>query len=742
MIDILSELTPSQRDAVTTVEGPLLVVAGAGSGKTRVITRRVAYLASMGVPPWKILAITFTNKAADEMRGRIEQMMDIHGSWIMTFHSLCARMLRQFNELLGFQHPFTIYDETDSIHAVKAALRELHMTDSKIKPKSFRSIISSYKNQMVTPLELEGHAKNPKEFEAAKVYKAYASILQTNNALDFDDLLLRTAQLFESNEQFRTYWQNKFQFILIDEYQDTNRPQYIIARQIAAVHKNICATGDPDQSIYGWRGADINNILDFQKDYPDAKVVKLEENFRSTKKILAAAAGVIKQNRERIAHELYTNNEDGDRVKVVGSMSDINEGDAIVDEIRECASAGHKPGEMAIFYRTHAQSRVIEDSLRDAGIPYQILDAVEFYNRKEIKDVIAYLRTIENPADGVSLLRIINEPRRGIGERSMEEVIAYAAQNGISPGEAIHRVDDIPSIKPGTAAKIKAFAEMMERLRALPRRPVAELVKAVIEATLFIQTLQKSGTEEDIARAQNVGELVNAAASFDNDYPESALQQFLERVSLISDTDKIQGGDGAVLMMTLHSAKGLEFNCVYIAGVQEGLLPHENSYGSRHQTEEERRLFYVGITRAKKRLHLHWSMERMTFGQIVMGAPSRFLSEIPESAKETAGLAGHRYTSEAFAPAFVPPQRYERPEKPERPKLPAEEGERVIEYDSDVVQYGESELRPRMKVRHPRFGAGVIVEISGSGASATAIVNFGGKRRHLMLQYANLTPID
>jgi DNA helicase-2/ATP-dependent DNA helicase PcrA len=714
MSDLLDSLTDAQREAVTHTDGPLLVVAGAGSGKTRVITRRVAYLMARDVPPYRILAITFTNKAADEMKHRVEALSGTSGAWISTFHSMCARMLRQFQDLLGFSHPFSIYDRADSLACVKAAMQELGLAGSGQRPTSFLSAISRAKNVMRGPDDLEAGARHHRDEEAARVYRAYERLCRANNALDFDDLLLQTARLLQDHADFRSYWQGRFHHVLIDEYQDTNRPQYVIAHALTAAHRNLCATGDPDQSIYAWRGADINNILDFQNDYPDVRTVKLEENFRSTELILRAASGVIQNNRERIPRGLWTRQEGGEPLAVVESRTDIDEADAIVAGIRELREAGFAFGDMAVFYRTHAQSRVIEDSLRDAGVPYLILDAVEFYNRKEIKDVVAYLKVLVNPADAVSLLRVINEPRRGIGKRTVERLTAFAASHGISVAEAAAAADDVPGLGPRTANAVREFAALVARLRDLPRSPVAELLRAVLAETGYLTALKTSEADEDRPRAENVSELVNAAAEFDLDYPDAGLEEFLERVTLVSDSDTMTGEGGQVMLMTLHSAKGLEFRAVFIAGVQEGLLPHMNALGSRSRVEEERRLCYVGMTRAKERLALHWASEHFTYGKRGYAVASQFLAEIPEDARTRGGA-----------------------EAAQRPARKSE-GERVIEYDEDVVEYGSGELSEGDRVRHPKFGIGRVVEVFGTGDRTTAVVDFRGRRRHLMLRFVHL----
>jgi len=728
-MDILEGLTESQRLAVTHGEGPLLVVAGAGSGKTRVITRRVAHLAATGVPPYRILAITFTNKAADEMKKRVADLSGAHGAWISTFHSMCARMLRQFSDLLGFSHPFTIYDRADSLACVKSVLTELGLTGGGVSPQSFLSAISRAKNQMLTPDECAAQARGPREAAVARVYRLYEQTCRANNALDFDDLLLRTAQLLSADESFRTYWQTRFSHVLIDEYQDTNRPQYMIARLLCSRHRNICATGDPDQSIYAWRGADIRNILDFRKDYPDVRTVKLEENFRSTKMILLAASGVIEHNRSRIERGLWTRNPGGSAVRVVESASDTDEANAILAGILANVKEGSAYADMAVFYRTHAQSRAIEEALRDAGVPYAILDAVEFYNRKEIKDVVAYLKAIVNPADGVSLLRIINEPRRGIGKRTLDRVLAFAASKGLSVAEAIAAPEDISSLPPRATAALKQFAALLDRLRGLPRSPAAELVRRVLAETGYMKRLKESGTEEDASRVENLEELVNAAAEFDVEYPDGDIAAFLEKVTLVSDSDTMTGEQGKVMLMTLHSAKGLEFPVVFIAGVQEGLLPHANALGSASRVEEERRLCYVGMTRAKQKLCLHWASEHRIYGQMGMAMPSRFILEIPSEAREDVfGGAGVVYGDELVE------------------AVPKAEGrdrgvERVIEYDADVVTYGGVGVSAGDRVRHPMLGTGRVVSVSGTGDRSRVEVDFGGRRRKLMLKYAKLVRI-
>ncbi len=747
MTDTLEGLTDSQRQAATHVDGPLLVVAGAGSGKTRVITCRVASLVAGGVPAHRILAITFTNKAAKEMKQRVELLTNARGAWITTFHSMCARMLRQFQDLLGYTNPFTIYDRKDTTACIKAALVELGMTGTKTTPKSFINGISRAKNDMLSAAEFAERVTGPRDEEVAEVYRVYERLCRQNNALDFDDLLLRTAQLMNTHEEFLQYWQERFQYILIDEYQDTNRPQYVIASRLAARHHNICATGDPDQSIYAWRGADINNILDFQKDYPNALTVKLEENFRSTKMILKAADGVIKKNKERIDHGIWTNNEAGAPVQVIDSGTDIDEADAVVDGIRASASDDFAYGDMAIFYRTHAQSRILEESLRHSGVPYAILDAVEFYNRKEIKDVIAYLKAILNPADAVSVLRVINEPKRGLGAKTVQRLTAHAAAEAITATDAITSAGDVPGLSARAIGNLQEFAELMAKLRQVPRSPVADIVRSVLAESGYLKSLKNPDAEEDDGRAANVEELVNAAAEFDLDYPGEGLDIFLEQVTLVSDSDAMTDEGGKVLLMTLHSAKGLEFPVVFIAGVQEALLPHVNSLGSRSRVEEERRLFYVGMTRAKKRLYLHCAAERFTYGQLGAAMPSRFIQEIPPDAKEQTHEAGtftlasttprSRSTSGSFS--FASSNKKTRPTEPKPARV---DGERVIEYDEEVPDYDDAPLQAGDRVKHPTFGVGRVLSLSGKGDRVTAVIDFAGKHRHLMLGFVKLVKVS
>ena len=585
--DILAGLTEPQREAVTHIEGPLLVIAGAGSGKTRVITRRVAYLASQGVPPRRILAVTFTNKAAGEMRERIEQLCGTKGAWVSTFHSLCARMLRISAEAAGLEPNFTIYDRADQLTAVRDALRRLEIDQADIRPASALQTISNAKTKLLSPSQYAAAVGGFREERLAKTYRLYQEILDANAALDFDDLLMRVARLLESDEASLDRWQRRFDFLLIDEYQDTNRAQYRIAARLAGRHQNLCATGDPDQSIYGWRGADIQNILDFEKDFPSARVVRLEQNYRSTKRILQAADTLIAKNALRIERSLWTENEQGVPVRFLHLADADEEADRIVGEIRRRGVDGRGWGEIAVFYRTNAQSRRLEEALVLDSLPYRLVGAVEFYGRQEIKDLLAYLRSCVNVRDSLSLERVINTPSRGIGARTIERLKQWASESGRPLSAAVASVEEIPTLSSRAKKAVRAFADVIEGLRKGADGPVGELCRRVLDETGYAVWLKSPDNEE---RRENVAELLNKADDFDATNPGAGLGGFLTEVSLVSDVDNLDGAAEAVTLMTLHAAKGLEFPVVFLTGVEEGLLPHTNSMGSDAEIEEERRL--------------------------------------------------------------------------------------------------------------------------------------------------------
>ncbi|NOZ21270.1 MAG: UvrD-helicase domain-containing protein [Planctomycetes bacterium] len=709
-MSVLSDLSDSQREAVTHIEGPLLVVAGAGSGKTRVITRRIAYLIDQGIEPQNILAITFTNKAAGEMRERIEQFCSDEGLWVSTFHSMCARILRREITPLGYSPSFTIYDENDSRDCVKQAMHELNVDTATFPPRGVRAVISNAKNDMLTPAQFAERAGGFRQQVVAQVFEKYAQILLENNALDFDDLLLKLAELFTQFPEVLRKYQERFRFVLVDEYQDTNRAQYVIAHHLADQHRNLCATGDPDQSIYAWRGADIRNILDFEEDYPDAKVVKLEQNYRSVKRILRAASEIIQHNTMRKERGLWSDKAEGDLLRLIRCEDEEAEANAIVEEIRGIVGNEINYSDIAIFYRVNAQSRAIEAALRDNGIPYSIVGGVEFYLRKEIKDILAYLRVCVNPADDLSLQRIINVPPRGIGAASLRKLMGYATSCGVGLYDAItQKVGPSSGVRGKAGEGVRSLKGIFEKLKNLPPRPVADIVKEAVLVTGYREHLG----EEEEDRIENVEELVNAAAEYDRRNPQGDLEGFLEEVALISDIDSWEDQSAAVTLMTLHSAKGLEFPVVFISGLEEGLLPHQRSKESDEGVEEERRLCYVGITRAQEKLILTHARSRYQFGQTSVGHPSRFLDEIPDDIVEEVNKV-----------------------RPEQVFRPMRETTTTWDFpDWHEFAVGES-------VRHAKFGKGYVLAVSGYGENRRARVKFPSGVKNLVLKHANLEKID
>lgn len=712
-MNVLEDLSEAQRQAVTHVEGPLLVVAGAGSGKTRVITRRIAYMIEQGVEPKSILAITFTNKAAGEMKGRIAQFCSDKGLWVSTFHSMCARILRKDIETLGYSPAFTIYDEDESRDCVKQAMQELGVDPATFRPPAVAAIISNAKNAMTTPEQFSERAAGFRDQVAAKIFVRYQEILQENNALDFDDLLLKVADLFGGFPDVLQKYQDRFRFVLIDEYQDTNRAQYVIARLLAEQSRNICATGDPDQSIYAWRGADIRNILDFEKDYPDAKVVKLEQNYRSVKRILRVASELIRHNTMRKERGLWSDKAEGDPVRLIKCADEQGEADAVVAEIKQLAEKQVSYSDVAIFYRVNAQSRPLEAALRDNGIPYAIVGGVEFYQRKEIKDLLAYLKVCVNPADDLSLQRIINVPPRGIGPVTVRELMALAEARRVNLKDVVVDASALGASISGKAGdRLRKLGQLFRKLDALPPSPVADFVREVIVATQYREYLG----EEEEDRVANVEELVNAAAEYDGRNPEGTLMGFLEEVALVSDIDSWDDESKAVTLMTLHSAKGLEFPVVFITGLEDGLLPHQRARTSMEQMEEERRLCYVGITRAQERLFLTYASTRFQFGESSVGRPSRFLEEIPKDAVEKADTT--RF--EARVPSASPPR------------------EETSSWDFPSWH----ELAIGDSVRHATFGDGYVLAVSGYGENRRARIRFGYTVKNLMLKHANLQKVN
>jgi len=705
-MDLLQELNPPQQRAVTHPGGPLLVLAGAGSGKTRVLAHRIAYLLRQrGVPPSRLLAVTFTNKAANEMRERVDRLVGsavARGMWIGTFHHICSRLLRRHGDRIGVDRDFLIFDEDDQRRLIRQVLQELGLDERRFPPAAMLAVIDRAKNEAIDHLAYAEQATGVYEEVVARVYRGYQAGLRARGALDFDDLLLEVLRLFAEVPEVRAEYQERFQHVLVDEYQDTNRAQYLIVRALAERHRNLCVVGDDDQSIYRWRGADIRNILDFERDYPDATIVTLEQNYRSTRTILAAASGVIRHNPHRHEKALWTTNPDGEAVRLYEAYDGHDEARAIAEEIARLRD-GLRYRDMVVLYRTNAQSRLFEEQFLRSGIPYAIVGGVRFYERREVRDLIAYLRLALNPADGASAERVINVPRRGIGDVSLERLRAYAAAHGIGLVEALARPEGLDLLPKAAQHAAGAFAALVERLRDRAQRVrAADLLELAIVETGYQAMLEAEGTEEAYSRLENLRELVTVAQEFEQTTGETTLEAFLQHLALVTDLDTWQQEVDRTTLMTLHSAKGLEFPVVFLAGMEEGLFPHARALEEEGGLEEERRLCYVGMTRAKHRLYLSYARNRTIFGTTVPGVPSRFLEEVPEA------LLARQ--PPAPPPAAVWPE--------EEREVPA--------------------FAPGDRVRHAAFGEGRVLEVEGEGARAVVTVQFAQGVKRLALGYAPL----
>lgn len=738
----LQELNPVQREAAQTVEGPILIVAGAGSGKTRVLTYRIAYLISIGIPAYNILALTFTNKAAGEMRDRIVQLVGKRSAqiWMGTFHSMFARILRRESERLGYTRNFTIYDADDSLSLIRHVQKSLGVSPQRYNPHAIRARISSAKNRFIMPTEFAEQAVELFDVKTAQVYREYQQRLKQANAMDFDDLLVKMIELLESNKTVLESYQDRFPYILVDEYQDTNRAQYLVLKLLAGKHNNICVVGDDAQSIYAFRGAEIRNILDFEQEFHGCKVFRLEQNYRSTKNILGVADRLIKHNVDQIHKKLWTHNAEGDPVSLLVCNDDKDEGEKIVKYLQEEI---HKRKlalrDVAILYRTNAQSRSLEDALRRSGIPYVIVGGVEFYKRKEIKDVLAYLRLIVNPSDDESFLRVINVPARGIGETTLEKLSAFARKRKSPLLETLGALrSDESGVTYFTRQAFKglcSFYDLVHKYNNLRTTlSLSELARAMIDEIGILQQLKEEGTPEALARWDNVQELLSAITEFSVDNPDASLETFLEEVSLIADIDKWDETKNAVTLMTAHAAKGLEFPIVFIAGLEEGLFPLYNAIVDRKELEEERRLCYVGMTRAKQKLYLSYARLRYRFGSVSYQSPSRFIDEIdPEVLHVEGGGAVRQHSVATGMGGRV--RMYDRKERAVFQFDDFGHPEPDYEGESQVA----SELRVGARVEHEVFGLGRVVELDGYGEHAKALVNFQSVgRKHLLLKYARL----
>ena len=711
MLD-LSSLNSRQREAVVHEGGPLVVFAGAGSGKTRVITFRVAQLiATHDVAPWRILAVTFTNKAAGEMRERLLSLLGEQGAAVQvgTFHATCARLLRRFGESSGLSKDFTIYDDQDQQALVKRVLRDLGLDEKRYQPKAMAGRINRAKQEVQGPDEIE----TPDAWSEVvrRVYTSYEARLQQANALDFGDLIYRTVRALESDETFRDAIVGRFSHVLVDEFQDTNHAQFRLVRLLSEGHRNLCVVGDDDQSIYRWRGADRRNILDFRASFPDATLVKLEQNYRSTERILRAANAVIARNTDREPKELWTDNPEGDPILVVRTMDERDEARLVVRGVRELSSQGNRLSDVAVFYRTHAQSRVIEESLRSANIGYRIVGGMRFYDRAEVKDLLAYLRVMTNPADDMSLLRIINTPTRGIGKTTINRLLDFAAQFGQSLSNLLEDDAMLGQFGSGARRRLEAFRGLMSTLGdvAASGAPLGEVGAELVQQSGYAEMLQHDDTPEADARFQNIQELVASMDEFQSERPESTLAEFLENVTLQTSADEQTGGD-RVTLMTVHAAKGLEFPVVMVTGLEEQVFPFKgiDPWEDPEELEEERRLAYVAFTRAEQRLVLSFAAVRRIFGQQRVGIPSRFLTELPA---EDIEWIGARTSSPARAPASE-----ERQYEPSESYVDYSEGSDLSDLEG---------LRRGTQVRHPKFGVGEVREVM-QGSPPRVSVNFPG----------------
>lgn len=743
-MSFLDQLNPVQHEAVTTVDGPVIIIAGAGSGKTRVLTYRAAYLISTGIRPDSILALTFTNKAANEMKGRITALVqsDSKSIWMGTFHSIFARILRREGEHLGYGRNFTIYDTDDSLALVKNIMNGLKISLQQYNPQGIRSRISSAKNQMISVKSYNGGAMDPLAERTGLVYEEYEKKLKQSNAMDFDDLLLKPLELFKKFPDILERYQYRFRYILVDEYQDTNRVQYMLITELAKQHRNICVVGDDAQSIYAFRGADIRNILDFEKDYPDCKLIRLEQNYRSTKTILAAAGSVIKNNLDQIQKTLWTENAEGEPLSLHICTDEREEGYKVVALIEE-ESRKKKLDlkDFAVLYRTNAQSRALEDALRRNGIPYIIVGGVAFYKRKEIKDVLAYLRVVVNPLDEESLLRVINYPTRSIGDTTVAKLKSLVREQKVSLFDVLAS-PLLAEILPDKAINaVRRFHAMVKKYIDLKAHiSASELAGALVDELGILREFKEENTMESLARRENIQELISALREFNDTHPGAGLEDFLEEVSLVSDVDMAEFGHNAVTLMTLHAAKGLEFPVVFITGLEEGLFPVSNAMMEPKEIEEERRLFYVGITRAMQKVHLLHALARYRLGELGYAVKSRFLDEMDQSlvavASNAAVLHGayRRSGNETTRPA--PSYKSLMRRKPTSDVEP---------YFSDSMPKYEDEsqvpiaAKAGSRVFHASFGKGRVVAVDGSGDNARAIVDFESVgRKHLMLKFANL----
>ncbi|MDP4126693.1 MAG: DNA helicase PcrA [Bacillota bacterium] len=754
----LDDLNPVQREAAEHKEGPLLILAGAGSGKTRVLTYRIAHLIAQGIEPSEILAITFTNKAAKEMRDRVATLVGSEGTglWVSTFHSACVRILRrEIDNLPGYNRNFVIYDTGDQQSVLKACLKEHNLDEKKFPVRSVAGVISDSKNVLLDPEGFSHQASDYFQQKVVDIYSSYQKRLKSNNALDFDDIIMLTVKLFQEHEHVLRYYQDKFHYIMVDEYQDTNHAQYMLVKLLASQYRNLCVVGDDDQSVYGWRGADIQNILDFERDYPEANVIKLEQNYRSTQKILDAANAVVKNNEGRKEKSLWTENAEGQALICYVGDDERDEAGYVVERIKRLHELEGRPyNDFTILYRTNAQSRALEERFMKAALPYRVFSGLKFYQRMEIKDILAYLRVLYNPADQVSFARVLNVPKRGLGESTLEKVLEYANEQSMPVLDAILEAEYIPDLSTRAKKPLLGFANMMQDLIKFSQEAtVSDLVEEILNKTGYKAILQAENTPEAETRLENLLEFLSVTAEYDAkaaQYEQNALNEgveaeeavtglsgFLEQVSLVSDIDELDQAEEAVALMTMHSAKGLEFPVVFLVGMEEGIFPSTRSQMDPVGLEEERRLCYVAITRAREKLYLCNAEMRMLYGKTQYNHPSRFLEEIPSELMTE------------IDPLDPPKRRSNSSPKPARRNassdrmIPLGSGSWEKDFGSTLVIKGGEAHHIGEKVEHAKFGRGIIVSIKGEGnlAELTVVFDGGIGIKKLMAEYAKLTKL-
>lgn len=789
---IFRDLTESQRDAVGHVNGPMLILAGPGSGKTRVVTHRIANMLQQGVRPWQIAALTFTNKAADEMRQRVDELAPGQPVWMGTFHRFCAQLLRRHASMVGLSENYSIYDTSDSKQAMKRAIAAAGVSTTHASPDQIASSISHAKNRLTTPEMMEGYALSPRDTIAARVYPIYQKQLLTANAVDFDDLLLHIAKLLRENPELRSELDRKYKYILVDEYQDTNLAQYAIVRALSIDEPNLAVTGDPDQSIYGWRGADLNNILDFEKDYPNVKTVRLEQNYRSTPNVLRVADQLIRHNRRRKPKKLFTENHEGSEVILRFYEDGYEEADSIVDEISNAMMTnGLKASDFAIFCRMNAMTRSLEHAFRSRSLPYQIVNGLEFYQRREIKDLLAYLHLINNPNHDVALTRIINVPTRGIGAKTVERIRNHADRHGITMLEAARQASQIEGLAKRSQTMVNKFVHLFDNLTVKATAPLEDLLRFLVDEIDFEEYLEKTAVDQNDGNSlANVDELISAAVEFDRQHPDDgSLEAFLEQVALVADTDAFDGTTERVTLMTLHAAKGLEFPHVFIIGVEDDMLPHKRSKESESELEEERRLLFVGITRAKEWLQLSCCKRRAMRGDVRPVIPSPFLNELPleemrrvESSREQDWFDEDPYGSDdSFGDSYpeswdeldesdqqnknepgsglgsesesgIPDETSQLSEEELAETLAHRKQQKVatsisssLKTAADLLSTQATPLRAfneGMRVRHAEHGDGKIMSITGRGPKRIARIQFQDEERSFRLAFADLQVLD